>query len=162
MQVLYLAEKEWLIKLKDGEYRISLKHGALLRKYYVKLNGDIINPQRTIIEKGDKLTFNINSHSCVLLIYFIEGGAKYECVIDGTSIETQKKSEIPPEWSPPKQGCLKQILMQLWYLISMTIVIGIISALTGLGSAKIDLIIGLAFGVLIIYVILRHLYLRSQ
>ena len=157
-----MAEKEWIVKLESDEHGITLKHGTLLRKYYVKFDGNIINSYRTIIEKGDKLTFNINSHTCVLLIHFIKGGVKYECVIDGTSIETQKKSEIPPEWSPPKQGCLKQILMQLWYLISMTIVIGIISALTGFSSNKIDLIIGLVVGVLIIYVVLRHLYQRSQ
>lgn len=157
-----MPEKGWIIKLQDGEHRITLKHGTLLRKYYVKLDGDIINPLRTIIKKGDKLTFNINSHTCVLLIHFIKGGVKYECVIDCTSIETQKKSEIPPEWNPPKQGCLKQILMQISYLISMTIVIGIISALTGFSSDKIDLIIGLVIGAIIICVVLRHLLKRSQ
>ena len=157
-----MTEKGWLIKLKDGDHRISLKHGTLLRKYYVQLDGDIINPLRTIIEKGDKLTFNINSHSCVLLIFFITGGVKYECIIDGTSVETQKKSEIPPEWSPPKQGCLKQLLTYILYLIGMTIVIEIISALTGFSSDKIDLIISLVVIALIIYLVLRHLYLRSQ
>ena len=152
-----MPEKEWMIKLQDSEHKITLKHGTFLRKYYVKLDGDIINPLRTIIEKGDKLTFNINSHTCVLLIHFIKGGVKYECVIDGTSIETLRKSEIPQEWTPPRQGCLKQILMQILFLISGAIVIGIISGLTGFDSDKIELIIGLVVGALIIYAVLRHL-----
>jgi len=152
-----VPEKEWMIKLQDSEHKITLKHGTFLRKYYVKLDGDIINPLRTIIEKGDKLTFNINSHTCVLLIHFIKGGVKYECVIDGTSIETLRKSEIPQEWTPPRQGCLKQILMQILFLISGAIVIGIISGLTGFDSDKIELIIGLVVGALIIYAVLRHL-----
>lgn len=157
-----MPEKEWIVKLQDGEHRINLKHGTLLRKYYVKLDGDLINPLRTIIDKGDKLTFNINSHTCVLLTYFTKDGVEYECVIDGISIETQKKSEIPPEWNPPKQGCLKQIFMQISYLIIITIVIGIISALTGFSSDKIDLIIGLIVGAFIICAVIRHFLRRSQ
>ena len=152
-----MPEKEWMIKLQDSEHKITLKHGTFLRKYYVKLDGDIINPLRTIIEKGDKLTFNINSHTCVLLIHFIKGGVKYECVIDGTSIETLRKYEIPQEWTLPRQGCLKQILMQILFFISGAIVIGIISDLTGFDSDKIELIIGLVVGALIIYAVLRCL-----
>ena len=157
-----MPEKEWMIKLQDSEHKITLKHGTLIRKYYVKLDGDNINPLRTIIEKGDKLTFNINLHTCVLLIYFIKSGVKYECVIDGTSIETQKKSEIPPEWNPPKQGCLKQILMQISLLIGGAIVIEIISGLTGFNSDKIELIIGLIVVAFIIYALLRHFLQRTQ
>ena len=157
-----MPKKEWMIKLQDCEHKITLKHGTLIRKYYVNLDGNIINPLRTIIEKGDKLTFNINSHICVLLIYFIKGGFKYECVIDGTSIETQRKSEIPPEWDPPKQGCLKQILMQISFLIGGAIVIGIISELTGFNSDKIELIIILIVVAFIIYAVLRHFLQRNQ
>jgi len=157
-----MLTKEWLIKLQDDEHRIALSHGNLLRKYYVKLDGGTIEPLRTIIEKGDKLTFNISPHTCVLLIHFIKGGVDYECIIDGTSIETQMKSEIPQEWTPPKQGCLKQILLQISYLISATILIGIISALTGLNSDKIELILSLVVGALIIFTVLRHLLKRSH
>lgn len=156
-----MPEKTWVVKLQVGEHRITLKHGTLIRKYSVKLDNDIINPPRTIIEKGDKLTFNISSHTCVLLIHFIKGGVKYECLIDGTSIETQTKSEIPPEWIPPRQGCLKQILMQILFLIGGVIVIGIISGLTGFSQDEIDLIIGLVLGAFVIYAVLRHFLKRS-
>lgn len=157
-----MPEKEWMIKLQDGEHKITLNHGTLIRKYYVNLDGNIINPLRTIIEKGDKLTFNVNSHTCVLLIHFIKGGVNYECVINGTSIETKMKYEIPPEWNPPKQGCLKQILIQISFLIGGAIVIGIISGLTGFDSDKIELIIALIVVAFIIYAILRHFLQRSQ
>ena len=157
-----MPEKEWTFKLEDGEHKIILKHGTLIRKYEVKLDGAIIIPLRTLIEKGDKLTFNIKSHSCVLLTHFIKRKFKYDCVVDGISIETRQKSEIPPNWNPPKLGCLKQILIQISYFISMTIVIGIISALTGFSSDKIDFIIGLIVSVLIIYAVLRHFLKRSQ
>lgn len=158
-----MPEKEWMIKLQEGEHKITLKHGALIRKYYVNLDGNIIKSlKRTVIENGDKLIFNINSHTCVLLIYFIKGGVKYECVIDDTSIETQMKSEIPPEWKPPKQGCLKQILMQVSVLLGWAIVIGIISGLTGFNSDKIELIIVLIVVAFIIYGVLRHFLQRIQ
>lgn len=158
-----MPEKEWMIKLQDGEHKITLNHGTLIRKYYVNLDGNIIESlKRTVIENGDKLTFNINSHTCVLLIYFIKGGVKYECVIDGTSIETQMKSEIPPEWKPPKQGCLKQIFMQVSVLLGGVIVIEIISGLTGFNSDKIELIIVLIVVAFIIYAVLRHFLKRKQ
>ena len=159
-----MPEKQWLIRLEDSEHRITLNHGTMVRKYDVKLDGETINAQRTIIEKGDKLTFNINSHTCVLVTHFVKGGTKfkYDCIVDGTSVETQQASEIPPEWTPPKQECLKQIFMQILYLIGITIVIGIISVLTGLSSDKIDLIIGLVVGTIIIYAVLRHLLTRNQ
>ena len=159
-----MPEKQWLIKLEDSEHRVTLNHGTLVRKYDVKLDGKTINALRTIIEKGDKLTFNLNTHTCVLIIQFLKGGAKfkYDCIVVGISVETQQTSEIPPEWNPPKQGCLKQIFMQISYLIGITIVIGIISVLTGFSSDKIDLIIGLVVGVIIIYAVIRHLLMRNK
>lgn len=159
-----MPEKQWLFKLKDSEHRIALNHGTIVRKYDVKLDGEPIKALRTIIEKGDKLIFNINSHTCVLIIRFVKGGGryKYDCIVDGTSVETQQAAEIPTEWKPPKQGCLKQIFMQILYLIGLTIVIGIISVLTGFSSDKIDLIIGLVFGAIIIYAVLRHLLMRNK
>ncbi|HZK55876.1 MAG TPA: hypothetical protein VFC84_17055 [Desulfosporosinus sp.] len=159
-----MPEKQWIIKFKDSEHRITLHHGTIVRKYNVELNGDPIKALRTIIEKGDKLTFNINSHTCVLIIHFVKGGGKYkyDCIVDGTSVETQQVAEIPPEWNPPKQGCLKQIFMQISSWIGLTIVIGIISVLTGFSSDKIDLIIGLVVGAIIIYAVLRHLLMRNK
>ena len=92
-----MPEKQWLISLEDSEYKVTLNHGTIVRKYDVKLDGKAINVLRTIIEKGDRLTFNINSHTCVLIIHFVKGGAKfkYDCIVDGTSVETQQASEIP-------------------------------------------------------------------
>ena len=100
----------------------------------------------------------------MVIIHFVKGGGKvkYDCIVDGTSVETQQASEIPPEWNPPKQGCLKQIFMQISYLIGITILIGIISVLTGFSSDTIDLIIVLVVGAIIIYAVVRHLLMRNK
>jgi len=148
-----LPEKEWLFRLEDGEHRIHLKHGSFIRKYNVELDDHTIDLIRTIIERGDKLEFNINLHKCVLIIRTIKGGFNYDCIIDGTSIQTHQKSEIPPEWNQPKRGCLTE----LFSYIIFAIVIGIVSGLTGFSSDK---IIGLAVGAIVLYAVLRYLIKR--
>lgn len=150
-----VQKKEWLVKLEDGEHRIHLKHSSFIRKYNVELDDHTIDPIRTIIERGDKLEFNINLHKCVLIIRIIKDGFNYDCIIDDTSIETHQKSEIPPEWNQPKRGCLTELFS---YTI-FTILIGIVSGLSGFSSDK---IIGLVFGAILLYAVLRFLIKRRQ
>lgn len=148
-----LPEKEWLFRLEDGEHRIHLKHSSFIRKYNVELDDYTIDPIRRIIERGDKLEFNIHTHKCFLIIRTVKDGFNYDCIIDGTSIETHQTTEIPPEWNQPKRGCLTELFS---YTI-FAIVMGIVSGFTGLSSDK---IMGLVVGTILLYAVLRFLMKR--
>ena len=150
-----MREKEWLFRLEDGKHGIHLKHCSFIRKYNVELDDLTIDPIRTIIKRGDKLSFEINLHKCVIIIRFIKNSLDYDLIVDDTSIEKHQKTEIPPEWNQPKPGCLKELF---GYTI-FTILIGIVSGLTGFSSDK---IIGLVVSAILMYAVLRYLIKRRQ
>lgn len=150
-----MPEKEWLFRLEDGEHRVKLKHSNLIRRYNVELDNSTINPTRTIIEGGDKLSFEINLHKCVIIIRFIKNSLDYDLIVDDTSIDKHKKTEIPPEWNQLKPGCLKE----LFSFTIFTILIGIVSGLTGFSSDK---IIGLVVGAFLLYAVLSYLIKRRH
>ncbi|AET67514.1 hypothetical protein Desor_1883 [Desulfosporosinus orientis DSM 765] len=150
-----MPEKEWLFSLEDGEHRVKLKHSNWIRRYHVELDNRTINTTRTIIKGGDKLSFEINLHKCVIVIRFNKNSLDYDLIVDDTSIEKNKKTEIPPEWNRPRPGCLKELFS---YTI-FTILIGIVSGLSGYSSDK---IIGLVVGAILLYAALRYLMKRRQ
>ncbi len=153
-----MPQKEWSITLDNIKHTIELKHGTLLRKYYLKLDGVSLSPKRDLIEKGDKLTFNITTHTCIVIIKSHKGGFAYDCIVDDRSIETGQKTEIPPEWVPPKESCLKY---GVYYLVG-TVIIGLISSITGISEDKIDLILLLIVVTLIIFAFIQHLWKKHH
>lgn len=149
-----MPQKEWSITLNNTKHTLTLNHGSLQRKYDLKLDGNRLNPVRELIEKGDKLAFNINTHTCIVIIKLYKGDFEYDCIVDAHSVETGQRIEIPPRWTPPKEGCLKYVIY--WLLWAVTV--SLMSLITGLSEGKIDQTITLIIITLIISPIILRLW----
>lgn len=83
-----MGKKKWVIKLEDGEHNIELEHSYLSGKRIISVDDDIIEHIRyNLYDIGSKHEFEINGHSCIILI---TAGIKfsYDLFVDGVGVET--------------------------------------------------------------------------
>lgn len=158
-----MPNKVWNIILDNQSYKVEVEHSRIRRKYAITINDKIIQPkERIILEHGDRLPFNIGSHSCNIIITLSQG-FHYDLIIDGISTESNNPVELPDEWIPPKKGCLREILQFIFF----SFLIGIISLIgwfiTGvLDYEKTELFIILLMLVIVVVVIVRRGYFRKK
>ncbi len=103
--------KEWTFDLEQTKYTVLLEHGTILRRHKLFLNGQPVEPiENILIEKGNRLSFNINEHLITVIIKCSGlSQFEYDLLVNGISVQSFGKVKLPPELVFETKGCLSEV-----------------------------------------------------
>ena len=89
-----MAGKTWTVNLEGINHTIELEHGTWSGKRIIKLDGQIIEESKKLVDSGTDHFFMIGEHTCA--IHIRSGGIKfkYDLSLDGVSAETGKATKM--------------------------------------------------------------------
>lgn len=100
-----MAKKLWQIELEDSKYEIELEHGYFSGKRKISVDGKVVFNSANLLDllsdTGGVHKFDINSHSCAVIIRTNGFTFNYDLAVDGKSITTGQPldSIMPvPRW----------------------------------------------------------------
>lgn len=106
-----MTKRKCIIVLDGDEYNISLEHGHFSgrRTIYVNDNRIIEQTPHRFYDKGSKHEFQIQNHTCVILIDIVGVTFQYDLIVDGISITTGEPASTELTFDP-KMNFMKFIL----------------------------------------------------
>lgn len=89
-----MGKRNWLIELEGVEHDIELEHGYFSGKRIISADDEIIEHTRyNLFDAGSKHEFEINGHSCIILITPAGFKFSYDLIVDGISVKTGLPAE---------------------------------------------------------------------
>lgn len=123
-----MPDKQWKVKIDDTSHKVKIEHGSMVRHFAVHVDGKQVNLLENVpIEQGNRLSFKINDHLCHILVLMSRGSTfEYDFVLDGYSIQSNQKVELPTEMKR-EGGFLKPFFINTLVGVLLIIVVGYLS-----------------------------------
>lgn len=62
-----MPNKSWTVSFEDGQHRVEFSRNDFTGQRLIKVDGTEVYKQRSGVEVGSELPFNINSHPCAVI-----------------------------------------------------------------------------------------------
>jgi hypothetical protein len=96
-----MAYKRWVFQSVEGVHTVELEHGVFSGRRIIRVDGQIIDQRKKLIDTGSDHPFRIENHSCEIQIrsrfwtYF-----RYELLVDGQTISLDSEIGTDPSGDP--------------------------------------------------------------
>ena len=89
-----MAGKTWTVSLDGVIHKIELEHGTWSGKRVIKLDGQVIEEDKKLIDSGTDHFFKIGEHLCAIHIHTGGFRFRYDLSINGISADTGQPTEL--------------------------------------------------------------------